>query len=207
MTPQIRSKCSAWQRVADHLLFPLNMWLGAAASRRLHLTPIDDERIRAALAHCRGRLLDVACGSNLLVRKHGVGVGADIHPYAGIDVRCDASRLPFRSSVFDSAALLACLNHIVRRKDALLECRRVLRPGGVLLVTMIHPWVGRFSHPIRRRHDPDQLDRGIGAEETLGMTTRQIRELLRETGFRITLHRRFMWGLNNLYVAAAEPLL
>jgi ubiquinone/menaquinone biosynthesis C-methylase UbiE len=123
-------------------------------------------------------------------------------------VRCDATRLPFRSAVFDSVALLACLNHIVPRREALLECRRVLRPGGVLVVTMIHPWVGLFSHPIRRRHDPDQLERGIGRDETLGMTTRQIRKILRGAGFTITLHRRFMWGFNNLYVAsvAASPI-
>jgi len=204
MNPPPRPKSSAWQRMADHLLFPLNIWLGEETSQRLRLTPIDHERIRAALPYCRGRLLDVACGRNLLVRSHGEGVGADIHPYAGVDVRCDAAWLPFRSAVFDSVALLACLNHVVRRKDALLECRRVLRPGGILLVTMIHPWVGRLSHPIRRRHDPDQLERGIGGDESLGMTTPEIRELLGKTGFSITLHRRFMWGLNNLYVAAVK---
>ena len=206
MNLPLQSRSSAWQRVADHLFFPVNMWLGEEASRKLRLPPIDPERIRAALPHCRGLLLDIACGNNRRVKSHGEGVGADIHPYAGIDVRCDAARLPFRSAVFDSVALLACLNHIVRRKDALLECRRVLRPGGVLLVSMIHPWVGRFSHPIRRRHDPDQLERGIGGGEMLGVTTREIEGVLADAGFRITLHRRFMWGLNSLYLAAPEPL-
>jgi SAM-dependent methyltransferase len=206
MTPRPLRKASVWQRAADHLFFPLNMWLGDKGSLALGLTPIDHERIRAALPHCRGRLLDVACGDNLLARSHGNGVGADIHPYPAIDVRCRASQLPFKDARFDTVALLACLNHIARRREAMRECRRVIRPEGTLVITMIPPWVGRFSHPIRKRYDPDQLERGIGPGEAPGMTTAEIRRLLEDSGFRLTLHRRFMWGLNNLYVARPVPV-
>ena len=184
----------------DRLLFPLNMWLSEAASARLGLTPIDHERVRMALPHCHGRLLDVACGNNLLVRAYGSGIGADIHPYPEIGVRCDSSGLPFKDGTFDTIAMLACLNHITRRRETLAECRRVLADGGTLIVSMIPPWVGRFSHPIRRRHDPDQLERGVAPEEDWGLSTREVRDLLGEAHFRVVSHHRFVWGLNNLYV-------
>ncbi len=205
MTPApLKTGLSPWQRLADHLAFPVNMWLSEKTSARLGLTPIDHERVHAALPHCRGRLLDIGCGNNLLVRSHGNGIGVDVHAYAEAAVRCDGSSLPFRAESFDSVALLACLNHITRREETLGECRRVLRPGGRVLVTMIPRWVGAFSHRIRKRHDPDQLERGIAHDEDLGLPDRSVRRLLEGAGLRLVLQRRFMWGLNVLYVAEKE---
>jgi len=191
---------SRTQRLLDHLLFPINMWLGEQGSLRLGLTPIDHERILMALRHCSGTLLDVACGNNLLVRSYGRGFGIDIHPYADIDVRARSDALPVRSASFDSVALLACLNHLHERAETLRECHRVLRPRGRLILSMIPPWVGFFSHPIRRRHDPDQLERGMAHDEDWGLSTRAVRELLEEAGFALLIHEKFLWRLNNLYV-------
>jgi SAM-dependent methyltransferase len=201
MTAAFKSKASGWQRIADHLLFPVNMWLGEEQSTRLGLTPIDHERIRIALRYCKGKLLDVGCGDNLLVRTYGDGIGVDIHSYPEIGVRCTSDCLPFKSNVFDSLALLACLNHITRRSETLDECHRVLKDDGRLLVTMISPWVGYFSHKIRKRHDPDQIERGMGPEEDWGLSRVVLEALLAGSGFRITLRRRFMWGLNRFYLA------
>ncbi len=200
----VHDRSGFWQRAADRLFFPLNMWLGEETSQRLGLTPIDHERVRAALPHCRGRLLDVGCGNNLLVRTYGNGVGVDIHPYPEIHVRCEASRLPFQDRTFDSVALLACLNHITKRRETLGECRRVLRPGGRIVITMIPKWVGFVSHPIRRRHDPDQLERGLSADEDLGLSTATVRGLIEQTGFRLVRYEKFVWGLNNLFVAEKD---
>jgi SAM-dependent methyltransferase len=200
LTPEV----SPWQRLVDHLAFPLNMWLAEETSARLGLTPIDHERVRAVLPHCRGRLLDVGCGNNLLVRTYKHGIGVDVHRYADMAACCDSAALPFRAASFDSVTLLACLNHITRRPETLAECGRVLRRGGRVVLTMIPAWVGVWSHKIRKRHDPDQLERGIGHDEELGMPDRKVRELLGAAGFRLILHRRFMWGLNNLYVAEKE---
>ncbi len=201
MTDALTPRVSPWRRLADHVLFPLNMWLGTETSRKLGLTPIDHERVRMALPYCKGMLLDIACGNNLLVRTYGRGFGVDVHSYPEADARCDSAYLPFKESSFDSVALLACLNHVLRRKETLDECRRVLREHGLLIVTMIPSWIGAFSHPIRKRHDPDQLDRGISHGELLGMSTTEIRGLLEGSGFHLKIHRRFMWCLNNLYVA------
>jgi SAM-dependent methyltransferase len=201
MSIRLATRRSAWQRLYDHCLFPVNMWLGDDASARLGLTPLDHERVAAVYPHVHGRLLDVGCGTNLLVRTYGAGFGADIHAYPEADVRSSSASLPFRDGSFDTVALLACLNHITARHETLDECRRVLRPGGRVLVTMIAPWVGWFSHPIRRRHDPDQLERGMAHDEDWGLSTAEVRALLEASGFRLTRHERFLWGLNNLYVA------
>jgi SAM-dependent methyltransferase len=52
------------------------------------------------------------------------------------DVRQDITRMPFASGIFD--VVLACdtLEHIVDDRAALAECRRVLRPGGVAILTV-----------------------------------------------------------------------
>jgi hypothetical protein len=76
-----------------------------------------------------------------------------------------------------------------------------LREGGRILITMIHPWVGFFSHPIRKRHDPDQLDRGVGEAEALGLTRKEMLKLLQDAGFEVIREQRFLWALNHLYIA------
>lgn len=200
MTASFRSEVTIWQRLADHVLFPINMWLSEEDSAKLGLTPIDHERVRIALRHCRGRILDVGCGNNLLVRSGG-GFGVDYYPYPEINVRCDSDHLPFKCKSFDSLTLLACLNHITRRIETLLECHRVLKEDGRLLITMISPWVGFFSHKIRKKHDPDQLERGIGDDEDLGLSPYRLKTLLERSGFRVVTRKRFMWGLNSLYIA------
>ena len=101
--------------------------------------------------------------------------------------------------------MLACLNHITRRRETLDECHRVLRREGRVLVTMIPRWVGFISHRIRERHDPDQQIRGISHDEDWGLSTRRIKLLLEDSGFEIISQRRFMWGLNSIYVARKKP--
>ena len=39
---------------------------------------LEHRRATAVLPHVRGRLLDVGCGSNQLVRRYGDGMGVDV---------------------------------------------------------------------------------------------------------------------------------
>jgi SAM-dependent methyltransferase len=179
------------------------MFLTTEQALRLHLTPLDHERVEACLPHCTGRLLDVGCGPNELVRRHGRGVGVDVYPWPGIDVLCDTRRLPFPDASFDTAALLAALNHVPRRdREAVLsEVHRVLQPAGRLLITMLDPGIGRITHRLRFKQDPDQRERGMHADEDYGLWDSEVRRLLEGSGFRIERRRRFVFGLNNLYLA------
>ena len=49
-------------------------------------------------------------------------------------VQCDAERLPFASDYFDCVSVAFGLRNMTRKERALAEMRRVLRPGGRLLV-------------------------------------------------------------------------
>ncbi len=201
MPAPFKPEVSLWQRCLDRLSFPVNLWLSEETSSRLGLTPIDHERVRMAFSHCRGRLLDVGCGNNLLVQTYRNGFGVDVHPYPEADVLCESDRLPFQDSTFETVTLLACLNHITRRTETLAECRRVLRRDGRIILTMIPSWVGYFSHRIRKRHDPDQMGRGMSHEEAWGLSSATVCRLLGNAGFRLTARSRFVWGLNNLFIA------
>ena len=101
------------------------------------------------------RVLDVAGGSGDLARAFAkrvgqtgqvvltdinasmLGVGRDRLIDGGTPVpavQCDAEKLPFRSDWFDVVTVAFGLRNMTHKDAALAEMRRVLRPGGRLLV-------------------------------------------------------------------------
>jgi SAM-dependent methyltransferase len=52
------------------------------------------------------------------------------------DVRQDITRLPFRDGVFDTLVVCDTLEHVAEDRRALDECRRVLVPGGIAIITV-----------------------------------------------------------------------
>ena len=199
-----------WQTIKDRLSFPLLAFLSSEHARALRLTPIDEERVATALGHCRGLLLDIGCGTNELASayrsRQGTAIGVDVHPWPGADVVCDTTRLPFPDRRFDTVVMLACLNHVPgsKRGQVLQEARRVLKDEGRLLITMINPVVGFVVHAIRRRHDLDQLERGMGEEEAKGLWEREVKELLARSRLCLTETIPFVFGLNRLYIAKKD---
>lgn len=161
------------------------------------------KRIAAVLPHLRGRLLDVGCGTNELVKAYSEdGVGVDVHPWDGVDrVVEDAAELPFEDGSFDSGTIVAALNHIPNRREVLREVWRVLKADGRIVVTMISPGISRAWHFLRRPWDVDQKERGMVAGEVYGLTRRQVRDLLSEAGFVMEHEGRFMLGANRVAVA------
>lgn len=98
---------------------------GAGASGEVWLTDIN----RAMLERGRDRLLD-----------RGRAVPA---------VQCDAERLPFPSDYFDCVSVAFGLRNMTRKGSALAEIRRVMRPGGRLLVLEF----SRIWPPVARAYD------------------------------------------------------
>ncbi len=167
---------------------------------RLGWTTLEDERMRAVLPVISGRLLDVGAGTNLLVKLHGDGVGVDVYDWGGgAIVVPDTSKLPFEDGSYDTIAMIACLNHIPNREDVLVECRRVVRPGGRLVITMINPLLGEVGHRIWW-HSEDKERGGMLPGEVGGMWTRDIVRMCTDAGWRLERHSRFVYGLNHLYV-------
>jgi SAM-dependent methyltransferase len=170
----------------------------APARRRMDL--LEPWRHRVVRPFIRGRFLDLACGYNNLTRAHGSGLGADIFPWEGIDIRIgDAAQLPFRDGSFDTVSVIAALNHIPNREAALLAIKRILRPNGHFLATMIGPLTGRVAH--RFFHQDEARRGGMRQGEVEGLSRATMRTLLSKAGFELVREVPFQLGLNRLYVA------
>jgi ubiquinone/menaquinone biosynthesis C-methylase UbiE len=191
-----------YKTILSRVAFPLLSLISREQTLKLGLTPIDDERVIMALKYTKGRLLDVGCGANNFVRSYGNGIGVDVEKWQGCDkVIKDAAKLPFKDKSFDIVSYLACLNHIPNREAAVKEASRVLKKDGQIIVTMITPKLGSFIHWLRFRNDPDNQERHINlSNELMGMSPSQVQEVLLKSGYKNIKRKRFVYGLNNIYI-------
>jgi SAM-dependent methyltransferase len=89
-----------------------------------------------------GETLDVGCGIGdmLAFRKGSIGVDINQHNVdfcrqRGLDSRLmEVNRIPFEDELFDSLLLDNVLEHIANPEPLIRELRRVLRPGGMVLI-------------------------------------------------------------------------
>lgn len=97
-------------------------------------------------------VLELGCGSGLFTRELAARcvrlIASDLQPEyleqtrertedaGNIEYLCaDALHLPLRSASVDVVVLISMLTEIPRPVGALLECRRVLRPGGRIVIS------------------------------------------------------------------------
>lgn len=167
---------------------------------RFGWTTLEEERNSAVIPHLKGSLLDIGAGQNSLVKGHGQGIGVDIFDWGGgaLVVR-DSAHLPFPDASFDSISFIACLNHIPNRQEVLKEAHRLIRPSGRLILTMIGPILGKVGHAIWW-YSEDKKRGGMSKGEVGGLSSRQLIGLCEEAGFKLEMHSRFMYKLNNLYI-------
>jgi SAM-dependent methyltransferase len=151
------------------------------------------------------RCLDVGCGdgrtAGLFLSDHAASyTGVDVSRVAiaeasshGLDARLieDPARLPFEDSSFDAVTCLEVLEHLVAPLAAGLEFRRVLRPGGVLVVTVpnIVYWRRRLDYALIGRWNP--LGDGLSIEAPWRdphlrfFTLKTLRGMIQQAGFDI----------------------
>lgn len=85
-----------------------------------------------------GTVLDVGGGRRRGLFRPPAGavwIEADLDPAKRPRVVADVQALPFRERVFDAVKATEILEHVADVARALAECRRVLRPGGSLVIT------------------------------------------------------------------------
>lgn len=97
----------------------------------------------------KGDILDFGCGSKpyeSLFTAADSYVGVDIqvsgHDHAGskVDFYYDGTTLPFADARFDVVVCFEVFEHVFNLPDVLAEIRRVLKPGGQVLVTVPFAW-------------------------------------------------------------------
>jgi ubiquinone/menaquinone biosynthesis C-methylase UbiE len=160
-------------------------------------------RLRVVLPNISGKLLDIGCGTNQLVRQYkGEGLGVDVFQWGDVDLVVeDSAALPFENKTFDTITIVAALNHIPNRRAVLKEAHRVISDQGKIIVTMIPPSVSRIWHFLREPWDADQSERGMKMGEVYGLSAASVRDLLDDAGFSVIKEKRFMMGVNCLTIA------
>jgi predicted SAM-dependent methyltransferase len=111
-----------------------------------------DELLRR-FGHIRGKTLDAGCGEGVLVEKYYERgwdiVGVDKN-YASVFVQQGSlTDLPFEAQRFDNALCLDALEHLTYTEQvlALQELKRVLTPGGMLLISI--PNLAHFTSRLK----------------------------------------------------------
>lgn len=143
---------SAW---SENATFWINIIRSGADRYRTELT---DAAVLQALQPLTGMdLLDVGCGEGYLAReaeRRGArSTGIDICPelvaaaaeegtrlgLLGRYEEADLRDLPFADAAFDVVVANHSLNEVEDHQSALREWARVLRPGGLAVILMLHP--------------------------------------------------------------------
>jgi SAM-dependent methyltransferase len=138
----------------------------------------------AALLARHARRVVAVDGDEPTVRHVRARYGAVTHP-----LRADLTRLPLADASVEVIVCLQVIEHVGRQDDLVAECARVLRPGGVLVV----------STPNRLTFSPGR-DRPVNPFHTRELSPGELADLLRPT-FRVarllgTWHGRRLRGLD-----------
>lgn len=143
-------------------------------------------------SHARGDVLDIGCAdrwaaSALLPGCRYLGLdsirtGQDWYG-ARPEILGDASRLPFSDRSFDTVLLLDVAEHLTHPAEAISGIARVLRPGGVVLLSMPflypihdapHDYQRYTAHGLEREMravglHTETLQPSLGTAETAGL--------------------------------------
>ena len=119
------------------------------AARRIRA---EIQRIAATLAPADS-VLDLGSGQAPYedLFPHRRYVTADL--FAGADVRCDATVLPFRTAAFDLVLCTELLEHVPDPDATMREIRRVMRDRGALVLTTPLTWGVHASQDYHRWTD------------------------------------------------------
>lgn len=180
----------AWSRVYDFSLV-----------QRATYRPVHDAVLEALGAEACGRVLDVGCGTGRLAARlsetpsvravvgldFSAGMLEQAHGRLGSSgtglVRGDATRLPFADAAFDAAVSTEAFHWFPDQDAALAEIRRVLRPGGRLLLALVSP-------PFEFIADAFEVGMRMVGQPLWWTTPSRLAAQVARAGFRVERQRR-----------------
>jgi SAM-dependent methyltransferase len=182
------------QKILDFFFLPLRVLLSHQAVEKIGLTSLEMERMNAVKKYLVGRTVDLACGrDNKLSKTTESTFGLDIHFYPTVDIQADAEALPIKSGSIDNIVILSSLEYVPNKAGALKESYRVLKKGGKIYITSINPFFCLIRWKLAFWNRYQNPGRG-------GFWKREVMDLFNESFFRFVEHKKFVYGLNNLYI-------
>lgn len=156
-------------------------------------------------------LCDVGCGLNAKFLndmspfiKKGIGIDKKVDDLKSnkielIRTKLD-DKLPINSNYVDCVTLLAVLEHLENPYQILNECHRILRPGGVLILTTPTPSSKPILEFLSFKLNIVSSEE-ISDHKNYFNCDQLIRILEHDCGFRNVVAKTFQFGLNNFVVA------
>jgi 2-polyprenyl-3-methyl-5-hydroxy-6-metoxy-1,4-benzoquinol methylase len=152
------------------------------------------------------RVLDIGCHQGEFLR----GMGDRIGPSTGLDplarpetgehyrILAQAFHEPtaFADASFEAVVLLATLEHIRDKEPLARECRRLLSPGGRVIVTVPTPFVDSIVALLCRLRLADDMS----LEEHHGFDPAQTPTIFARQGFELEHIGSFQLGLNRIFI-------
>ena len=147
-------------------------------------------RNKYVLRYIKGKLLDISCGDNWLVKNYGNGTGVDIIQFSDDVIAVQSvDNLPFENSTFDTVTNIAALNYATSPQNALIEMNRVLKHNGLILISMPNYYALRLWRLFRRQDI-----------EFKAIKKNKLESFIAQAGLKLIMKKRFLLGLNVLYV-------
>lgn len=143
----------------------------------------------------KGKILDFGCGSkpyeSLFINADqyfGVDVetSGHLHENSKVDLYFDGKVLPLGSQTFDAVVAFEVFEHIFDPQASLEEIKRVLKPGGALLISVPFAW------------DEHEIPFDFARYTSYG-----IRHILEEAGFtvdRVTKTTTYVLAVSQLWI-------
>jgi ubiquinone/menaquinone biosynthesis C-methylase UbiE len=125
----------------------------------------------------KGKVLDVGCGEGITTRKMGA-IGMDLDQG---DVKGSVYKIPFPDDTFDAVTLLDVIEHLDHPVTALKEIKRVLRPGGRLILMFPNDTAFFLARVLCGKWTAAFMDYGHMRQYTPMFT----RELMKVAGYRV----------------------